>query len=70
MRPNERFSGAGHASHVCKDCQRLGAEELAYRQAVRTIDRMIHWETGRLKRKQRVRAGLHERERFEPMFAR
>ncbi|CAN5920166.1 hypothetical protein BH11MYX4_BH11MYX4_05380 [soil metagenome] len=56
MGPNERFSGAGHARHICKDCQRLGAEELAYRQAVRSIDRMIVWETG-LKRKQRARRG-------------
>jgi hypothetical protein len=52
-RPNERFSGKGHARHICKDCQKLGAEELAYRQAVRNIDRMIQWETGRVKRKQR-----------------
>lgn len=53
MRPNERFSGSGHARYVCKDCNKLGAEELAYRQAVRDIDRMIRWETGRVKRKQR-----------------
>lgn len=52
IRPNERFSGAGHARHLCKECQRLGTEELAYRQAVLNIDRMIQWETGRLKRKQ------------------
>ncbi len=53
MRPNERFSGGGHAGHVCKDCGKLGHEELAYRQAVRDIDRMLQWETGRMKRKQR-----------------
>ena len=53
MRPNERFSGGGHARHVCKDCHKLGAEELAYRQGVRDIDRMVQWETGRVKRKQR-----------------
>lgn len=53
MRPNERFSGAGHARHLCKECSKLGAEELTYRQAVRDIDRMILWETGRVKRKQR-----------------
>lgn len=53
VRANERFSGGGHARHVCKDCQKLGAEELAFRQAVRNIDRMIQWETGRVKRKQR-----------------
>lgn len=53
MKPNERFSGAGHARHLCRDCSSLGAEELAYRQAARDIDRMIQWETGRVKRKQR-----------------
>jgi hypothetical protein len=52
-RPNENFSGGGHARHVCKDCGKLGHEELAYRQAVRDIDRMLQWETGRVKRKQR-----------------
>lgn len=52
-KPNERFSGRGHARHICKDCHRLGPDELAYQQAVRDIDRMIQWETGRVKRKQR-----------------
>lgn len=32
----------------------MGPEELAYRQAVRTIDRMLQWETGMVKRKQRA----------------
>lgn len=54
MRPNERFSSGGHARHVCKDCHNLGADELAFRQAVRDIDRMFQCETGRLKRKQRA----------------
>jgi hypothetical protein len=53
MRPNERFSGRGHARHVCKDCQKLGAEEFAYRLAIRNIDQMLVWETGRVKRKHR-----------------
>ena len=53
MKPNERFSGGGHARHLCKDCHKLGPDELAYQQAVRNIDRMIQWETGRVKRKQR-----------------
>lgn len=22
-RPNEKFSGAGHARHVCRDCRRM-----------------------------------------------
>jgi hypothetical protein len=52
-RPNERFSGGGHARHLCKDCNKLGQEELAYRQAVRDIDRTLQWETGRVKRKHR-----------------
>jgi hypothetical protein len=67
MRPNERFSGGGHARHLCKDCKNLGAEELMYRQAVRDIDRMIQWETGRLKRTQRnnfTRFLLHPNERI------
>ena len=40
-RPNERFSGRGHARHVCRDCAKLGHEELAYRQGVRSIDQLI-----------------------------
>jgi hypothetical protein len=39
---------------VCKECHKLGGEELAYRQAVRNIDGMVQWETGRVKRKQRA----------------
>jgi len=53
-RPNESFSGGGHARHLCKECHKLGGEELAYRQAVRNIDGMVQWETGRVKRKQRA----------------
>lgn len=53
MKANEGFSGRGHARHVCKDCSRLGPDELAYQQAARDIDRMIQWETGRVTRKQR-----------------
>ncbi len=41
MRPNERFSGRGHARHVCHECAKLGPEELAYRQGVRNIDRLL-----------------------------
>ena len=36
--PNERFSGRGHARHVCRQCQKLGKEELAYRSARRDIE--------------------------------
>jgi hypothetical protein len=44
MRANEKYSGRGHARHLCKDCARLGAEELAYRQAVRHLERLLTWE--------------------------
>ncbi|MBR2767497.1 MAG: hypothetical protein IKD68_01050 [Solobacterium sp.] len=26
-RPNEKFSGKGHARHICRDCQKLTAEK-------------------------------------------
>lgn len=45
-RPNERFSGRGHARHLCRDCARLGHEDLAYRQGVRNIDRLVGWDGG------------------------
>jgi hypothetical protein len=44
LRPNEKFSGRGHARHLCGDCAKLGAEELAYRQAVRDLQRCATWE--------------------------
>ena len=43
-RPNERFSGRGHARHLCRECSKLGAEELTYRQHVRNIERCLTWE--------------------------
>lgn len=43
VRANEKFSGKGHTRHLCKDCARLGKEELAYRQGVRDIDRLLRW---------------------------
>lgn len=52
MRPNEAFSGGGHARHLCKECSKLGAEELAYRQEVRNIDRLLDWD-GLIRRKTR-----------------
>ncbi|HVC95762.1 MAG TPA: hypothetical protein VND64_18865 [Pirellulales bacterium] len=36
---NERFSGKGHARHVCRECSRLGGDELARRQAMRNLER-------------------------------
>jgi hypothetical protein len=52
VRPNERFSGRGHARHLCRDCDKLGHDELAYRQAVRTINRMLGW-NGQIQQRQR-----------------
>ena len=43
-RANEKFSGKGHARHLCKDCARLGTEELAYRQTMRDLDRSLTWD--------------------------
>ena len=51
-RANEKFSGRGHARHVCRDCAKLGAEELAYRQALRNLERCMTWE-GLIPRKRR-----------------
>lgn len=39
--PNERFSGGGHARHVCRECSKLGEEDLEYRQTVRDIERVL-----------------------------
>ena len=52
-RPNEQFSGRGHRKHVCKDCMKLGKEELAYRQHLRHIDRLLNWD-GIVRRKNRA----------------
>lgn len=43
MRPNEKFSGRGHARHLCRECARLGPAELAFRQVARDIDRLFDW---------------------------
>ena len=50
IRPNERFSGRGHARHLCRDCAKLGASELAFRQATHDIDRLVTWD-GLIRRK-------------------
>ncbi|HTP26591.1 MAG TPA: hypothetical protein VMK12_13180 [Anaeromyxobacteraceae bacterium] len=52
MRPNEAFSGKGHARHLCKKCAKLGTEELSYRQEVRNIDQLLGWD-GLIRRKAR-----------------
>lgn len=53
QRANGRFSNRGRRMHVCKDCMKLGAEELAYRQVVRNIDRLLTWD-GIIRRKCRA----------------
>lgn len=52
-RPNERFSGRNHARHLCRDCSRLGEDELVYRQHLRDIERLLGC-SGRIERKQRA----------------
>lgn len=52
-RPNEKFSGRGHGRHLCRDCAKLGAEKLAYRQALRDLQRCMTWE-GIIPRKRRT----------------
>lgn len=53
VKANEQFSGSGHARHLCRECSKLGAAELAFRQTIRTIDRTLDRNTGRVKWKQR-----------------
>ena len=65
MRANEKFSGRGHARHLCKDCARLGKEELAYRQTVRDLERLLTRDgrVPREKREQFKKYLNHENER-------
>jgi hypothetical protein len=53
MRPNEKFSGSGHARHLCMECSKLGNSELQYRQDLRNLERLVTCEgiIGRKKRK-------------------
>jgi hypothetical protein len=30
-----------HAQHLCKECARLGKDELAYRQTIRNLERLV-----------------------------
>jgi len=41
MRANEKFSGKGHARHVCKDCERLPRAERDRVQALMDIERFL-----------------------------
>lgn len=51
--PNERFSGGGHARHLCKRCSRLGQAELRYRQATLDLDRLLDRGGGRIRKRDR-----------------
>ena len=51
-RANEKFSGRGHARHLCRECAKLGSKELAYRQALRNLERCVTLE-GIIPRKRR-----------------
>lgn len=69
-RPNERFSGRGHARHICRDCAKLGKEELAYRQGVRVIDRLArHATMSRQDRKTFASFLRHPNPRLRPYAA-
>jgi hypothetical protein len=52
MRPNEKFSGSGHARHLCRECSKLGNSELHYQQDLRNLERLVT-EEGIIRRKQR-----------------
>ena len=36
-RPNEKFSGKGHATHICKDCAKMPVEQ---RNEIQTVNRI------------------------------
>ena len=40
-RPNEQFSGKGHKRHLCRECMRLGPEELQVQQALRNMEKCV-----------------------------
>lgn len=52
-RPNERFSGKGHRTHVCKQCAALGPKARAHKQNVLALERCVTWE-GFIPRKRRA----------------
>ncbi len=58
--PNECFSGAGHARHLCKDCSKLGKAELEYRQDLRDLEHLVTWD-GVIGKKKRMDLQLKRR---------
>lgn len=49
VKPNEKFSGRGHAQHICKECAKLPREK---KNEIQTINRIISLPF-RLKKQQR-----------------
>jgi len=41
-RANEKFSGKGHARHICRDCARLPREDHDRAQALMDIEGLLH----------------------------
>lgn len=61
--PNERFSGRGHGTHLCRRCARLPLAERERRQALVDFAR-YEWAHGR--RKRRAARGAVEQHRDHP----
>ena len=56
VRANERFSGKGHARHICEDCRRLPREQRDAVQALREIDGFLDQRRISAKNMARLRA--------------
>ncbi len=53
LRPSERFAAKGRQRHVCRDCARLGPDELAFRQCLRNMQGCLTLD-GRVRRGRRA----------------
>lgn len=40
---NEKFSGKGHAAHICKDCAKLSPEKRSELQTMTRVDNLPFW---------------------------
>ena len=45
IRPNEKFSGKGHAAHICKACAKKPREKQEEEIALHKIDRLYRYES-------------------------
>ena len=76
-RANEKFSGKGHAAHICKDCARLSPEKRAEEM---TLNRLLNlpWYLSKEQRKwlenrrrdQRPEVKALAREQYDMRFSR